>query len=85
MKQVDTKNSRYNASVGHEVRDGAGRCQATASLWNLHFTSKPTIAELKMSTVVTRAGNKKPAYELLDLRPMDPPAPPTPVAPKDQK
>lgn len=54
----------------------------TAAEWNLHFTSKPTIAELKMSTVVTRAGNKKPAYELLDLRPIDPPAPlPPPTEP----
>lgn len=53
----------------------------TAADRNLHFTSKLTIAELKISTVITRAGNKKPAYELLDLQPLDPQAPPPPLPP----
>lgn len=55
----------------------------TASEWNLHYTSKSTIAKLKISTVITRAGNKKPGYELLDLKPLDEPpsAPTTPPPP----
>jgi hypothetical protein len=45
----------------------------TASDWATQYTSKSTIAKLKISTVITRAGNKKPSYELLDLKPLDEP------------
>lgn len=64
----------------------------TAAEWNLHYTSKQTVAKLKISIVINRTGKKKPSYELLDLKPLDeppkdlatsppPPTPPTPAKP----
>lgn len=66
-------------SLAEQVSD------TTAADWNLRYTSKRTIAELKVSTVTTREGKKKPSYELFDLKPLDetpkatkpPPEPPT--------
>lgn len=40
----------------------------TATNWNLHLTHTHTVAKLKVLTVSTRTGNKKPSYELLDLK-----------------
>ena len=69
MKQVDTKNSRYNASVGHEVRGRAARCQATASLWTQHFTYKRVMATLGTFIAITRTGGTRPTNEVLGLNP----------------
>ena len=64
---------------------------STVADWNLHYTSKLTLAELKISTVVTRTGKKKPGYVLLNLKPLNeppkglgttpPPDQPTPPVP----
>ncbi len=42
-----------------------------AAEWNLHLTHAHTVATLKRLTVSTRTGDKKPSYELLDLRESD--------------
>ena len=55
--------------------------ESTAGGWSQHFTHEHVTAKFKISTVVTRAGKKKPTYELVDLEPLTP----APPAPKDQK
>mgnify|MGYP001355555761 CR=1 FL=1 len=55
--------------------------EATAGGWSQHFTHEHVTAKFKISTVVTRAGKKKPTYELVDLEPLTS----APPAPKDQK
>jgi len=42
--------------------------EQTATNWNLNLTHTHTLAELKVLTVSTRTGDKKPSYELLDLK-----------------
>ena len=58
---------------------------AVAADWNTHFTSKLVLAELKISTVVTRTGRKKPGYELINLKPLNEPpsALPAPATPPE--
>ena len=56
--------------IGEEVTE------ETATAWNEHYTQKRVKAELKVSTVISRAGKKKPTYELLDLEPLEPLAAP---------
>ena len=48
--------------LGNEVEEN------TATEWNLHLTHTHTLAKLKRLTVSTRSGDKKPSYELIDLK-----------------
>ena len=52
-----------------------------AGAWSQQFTHKHVMATLKISTVITRTGKKKPTYELLDLQPLTT----APLAPREQK
>ena len=55
--------------------------EATAGAWSQQFTHKHVMATLKISTVITRTGKKKPTYELLALQPLTA----APLAPREQK
>lgn len=54
--------------------------EETAKSWAENYTQKRVEAELRVSTVVSRTGKKKPSYELLQLHPNDEAMQPT--APK---
>lgn len=54
---------------------------ATASDWNHLYTSKLVLAEIKISTVITRTGQKKYGYELLNLKPINEPPASKPIPP----
>lgn len=43
--------------------------EPTATQWALNYTHTETIAKLRVVTVSTRSGRKRPTYELIDLRP----------------
>ena len=55
--------------------------EATAGAWSQQFTHKHVMATLKISTVITRTGKKKPTYELLALQPLTA----APLAQREQK
>ena len=43
--------------------------EPVATQWALNYTHTETIAKLRVVTVSTRSGKKRPTYELIDLRP----------------
>jgi len=55
--------------------------EATTGARSQQFTYEHGTAKFKISTVVTRAGKKKPTCELVDLDPLTS----APPAPRDQK
>ena len=71
-------------TLAEEISDAA------AADWNLHYTSKLVLAEIKISTVTTRTGQKKFGYELINLKPINEPpskpaALPAPKPPRAKK
>jgi len=43
--------------------------ESVATQWALNYTHTETVAKLRVVTVSTRTGKKRPTYELVDLRP----------------
>ncbi len=70
----------FQPDAGDTIRGALAEevTEQNAEAMNHDFTNKPAQAKLKVTTVQTRSGKKRPNYELLELQPppQDPTAPP---------
>jgi len=70
MKQVVINEIVRSSKSGPRPKCCQTSCMEISSVRNQQFTHKHVMATLKISTVFTRTGKKKPTYELIDLKPL---------------
>ena len=70
MKQVVINKLGRRSTCGTHLKSRQSFCEAISRIRHPQLPHKQVMAPLKISTVSTRTGKKKPTYELIDLKPL---------------